>query len=99
MSKITGFGKATLAEVMTNAQWSQYVQTDDEWIRSRTGIEQRYITSQSTTQIAIQAAQAAITQSGIDPQTIGLIIVATMSASQVMPSTAASVQAAIGAGA
>lgn len=98
MSKIIGSGQAVIDTAMSNSDWSAYVETDDEWIRSRTGIHQRYISTKTTTQLAIEAAYAALENSGLAAQQIGLIIVATISADQMMPSTAASVQAAIGAG-
>ncbi|MGL6057523.1 MAG: beta-ketoacyl-ACP synthase III [Culicoidibacterales bacterium] len=97
MSKIIGLGQAQIPTVMKNAEWSQYVETDDTWIKTRTGIEQRYMSEVGTTQLAIEAAKAAVEASQITAEQIGLIIVATISPDQVMPSTAASVQAAIGA--
>ncbi|MGL4623737.1 MAG: beta-ketoacyl-ACP synthase III [Culicoidibacterales bacterium] len=97
MGKIIGLGQAHIPKVMPNLELSQYVDTNDEWIRTRTGIEQRYISEKTTTALAIEAAQQAVADSGISPDQIGLIIVATISADQMMPSTAASVQGAIGA--
>ncbi|MGL5296521.1 MAG: beta-ketoacyl-ACP synthase III [Culicoidibacterales bacterium] len=97
MSKIIGIGKANISTTMSNEEWGAYVQTDDTWIRTRTGIESRHISERSTTALAVEAARAAVEQSGLSAEQIGLIIVATISADQMMPSTAASVQAAIGA--
>ncbi|MGL6008039.1 MAG: beta-ketoacyl-ACP synthase III [Culicoidibacterales bacterium] len=97
MSKIIGLGQAHVPNIMTNEAWGKYVETEDAWIRQRTGIEQRYISEIGTTGLAIEAATRAVSNSGISADKIGLIIVATISAEQMMPSTAASVQAAIGA--
>ena len=97
-AKVVGVGKAVPKKAVSNNDLSQFLETDDEWISSRTGIKNRYIaTEESTTDLAIAAAKAAIAQGAIDPLAIDLIIVATITPDTVMPSTACMVQDAIGA--
>ena len=75
------------------------VETSDEWIRTRTGIEQRYLASgeESTTYLASEAAKQALEAGGFSPDEIDLIIVATTTPDSVFPSTACQVQAILGA--
>ena len=75
------------------------VETSDEWIRSRTGIEQRYLASpnQTSSDLALFAAQNALEMAEILPSEIDLIIVATTSPDMTFPSTACLLQAKIGA--
>ncbi|MEF9958836.1 MAG: beta-ketoacyl-ACP synthase III [Niameybacter sp.] len=96
--KLLSMGKAVPVRHMTNDELTQFVDTSDEWIKSRTGIEKRHIsTGETTTDLAINAAKEALERSGIDPRQIGLIVVATITGDYIMPSTACQVQAAIGA--
>lgn len=96
--KLLSMGKAVPARNMTNDDLSKIVDTSDEWIKSRTGIEERHISEgETTTDLAIAAAQEAIKNGGVDPRQIGMIIVATITGDYIMPSTACRVQAAIGA--
>ena len=71
------------------------IETSDEWIRTRTGIEQRYIAEgdETTTNMAFQAAKNALKKGGFTPDEIDLIIVATTTPDSVFPSTACQVQA------
>ena len=71
------------------------VETSDEWIRTRTGIEQRYFAegAGSTTAMAFEAAKRALENGGFTPDEIDLIIVATTTPDSVFPSTACQVQA------
>lgn len=96
--KIVGIGKALPSNQVTNDDLSQIVDTTDEWIKSRTGISARCLSQgETTTQLAIDAAKAAMLDGGITPEAIDLIIVATITPDYVMPSTACLVQEAIGA--
>ena len=83
---------------MTNHDLSKIVDTSDEWIFQRSGIKSRRIAAddQSTSDMAIKAAQAAIERAGIQPGDIDGIIVATTTPDQTFPSVAVSVQAALG---
>lgn len=96
--KLLGVGKAVPTYCMTNDAMSKVVDTSDEWISSRTGIKQRYISKgEGTTDLAVSAAKEAIERANIKASEIDLIIVATISPDYMMPSTACRVQAAIGA--
>lgn len=95
---IRGVGKSVPAYHMSNDELSTKVDTSDEWIRSRTGIAGRYLSKgETTTELAIQAAKQAILNADIDPKSIDLIVLATITPDEVMPSTACRVQEAIGA--
>lgn len=96
--KLLSMGKAVPNCSMANDDLCQFVETSDEWIKSRTGIGKRRISQgETTTDLAISAAKEAIKRGNIDPKQIGLIIVATISGDYIMPSTACRVQSAIGA--
>lgn len=96
--KISGVGKAIPAFCVTNDDLQAFVDTSDEWIRTRTGIGTRYISKgETTSELAIKAAKEAVQRSGIKPEEIDLIIVATITPDYVMPSTACVVQEEIGA--
>lgn len=95
--KIIGTGYATPNQKITNDQLSQVVDTSDTWIRSRTGISSRYISCQeNTSDLALRAAQNAIQASGIDPRSIRLILVATLTPDNYTPTVACQVQAGLG---
>ena len=74
------------------------VQTDDSWIRQRTGIAQRHIAAdgENTSDLALHAARSAIDNAGIDPQSIDAIVLATATPDQTFPATAVTVQHALG---
>jgi 3-oxoacyl-[acyl-carrier-protein] synthase-3 len=84
---------------VTNFDLEKLVDTSDEWIKTRTGISERRIASdeETTSQLAIAAAQDAIGFSGVNPEDIELIVVATSTPDNLYPSTACMVQGAIGA--
>ncbi len=96
---ITGWGMAVPERVMTNDDLARIVDTNDEWIQSRTGIKQRRIadSKETTTSLAILAARRALEVADLSPEDINLIIVATCTPEYAFPSTAALVQDAIGA--
>ncbi len=96
---ITGWGMAVPEQVMTNDDLSKLVDTNDEWIRTRTGIRERRIAGvkETTTTLAIEAAQQALEVANISPSDVDLVIVATSSAEYIFPATASLVQDAIGA--
>ncbi|MBW4520429.1 MAG: ketoacyl-ACP synthase III [Scytolyngbya sp. HA4215-MV1] len=95
---LTGCGSAIPAQVLSNHDLSQVVDTSDEWIADRTGIRQRRLADPTTSlsQLAVTAAQSAITMAGIQPIDIDLIILATSSPDDLF-GTAAKVQAELGA--
>lgn len=96
--KIAGTGSYVPKNVVTNYELSKIVDTNDEWISSRTGIKERRISTEENTSIlASKAALAAIKNTNINPLEIDIIIVATTSPDNFTPSTACLVQGAIGA--
>ena len=85
-------------KIVTNDDLVQQMDTSDEWIRSRTGIRQRHVaTDETTSELASQVAKKLLEKSQLDASDIDFIIVATITPDASMPSTAAMVQAAIGA--
>lgn len=96
---IVGWGMAVPDTVMTNTELSAIVETTDEWITSRTGIRERRIANdrESTTTLAIRAAQHALEVADVLPRQLDLIIVATSTPENIFPSTASLVQDALGA--
>jgi len=98
-AQIIGWGMAVPEHIVTNDDISLLVDTSDDWIRSRTGIERRHIAqpTESTSVLAIRAAQEALDVADADPREIDLIILATASPDHSMPSTACQVQDALGA--
>jgi len=99
-SKITGVGKYLPDYVMTNEELEKHVDTNDEWIRSRTGIAERRILKdpdKATSFMATHAAEDALKDAGVDAKEIDLIIVATVTPDYLFPATAALVQKRIGA--
>ncbi len=94
---ICGTGSAVPENIMTNEDLTKLVDTNDEWISSRTGIKSRRIaTTETTTGLAAAAARQAIQNSGIRSQDIGLLIVATFTPDNFTPSVACMVQRELG---
>lgn len=97
-AKISQVAHYVPAQVIDNDRLAQLMDTSDEWIASRTGIRRRHITkSEETSDLATQVAKQLLQKSGYPPNTIDFIIVATITPDSAMPSTAARVQARIGA--
>lgn len=97
-TKIIGTGSYVPAQIVTNDDLSKIVETNDQWIRSRTGIgERRIATDDSTSDMAAKAAKKAIEQAGIDPAQIDLIILGTSSPDYCFPNGACEIQAKVGA--
>lgn len=97
-SVIAGCGSYLPEQVVTNADMEARVDTTDEWIRERTGIERRHFAAdgEKTSDLAIAAARAALTDAGIQGADIDLIVVATTTPDNTFPATATKVQAALG---
>lgn len=100
LASILGFGGYAPERVMTNHDWARLIDTTDEWIRTRTGIERRHVAAEdeSTADLAEAAARVALTDAGIDGADIGEIIVATDTPEVYTPDTAAFLQARLGSG-
>ena len=97
-SAILGTGSALPEKIVTNDYLATIVETSDEWISERTGIRERRIAvTENTTTLSVQAAKEALKDSGVAPEKIELIIVATFTPDGCMPNTACKVQAEIGA--
>jgi len=94
-ARITGTGGYLPENVVTNADMEKLVDTTDQWIRERTGIEQRHIAvdGETTVDLAEKASRHAIEAAGIDPQEIDLIILATSTPDKIFPSSACILQA------
>lgn len=98
IGKICGTGSYVPPGVIENNDLAKMVDTNDEWIRERTGIIRRHRIAQETTaSMASMAAIKALEQSGRKPEEIDLILVSTISPQRVMPSAACEVQKQIGA--
>lgn len=96
---IIGTGSYLPEKILTNAELEKSVETSDEWITSRTGIRERRIAAEgeTTSDMAANAARAAMENAGITADEIDLIIVATITPDMFFPSTACFVQTKIGA--
>ena len=98
-SCVSGLGAYVPDKVLTNFDLEKMVDTTDEWIRTRTGIETRRIAAkgQSASDLGVPAALEAIKDAGLTPADIDLIIVATITPDMFFPSTACAIQNQIGA--
>ena len=96
---IIGMGHAYPEGILTNADLEKIVETSDEWITSRTGIKQRHKAADGeyTSQFGTKAAVQALERAGLQPEEIDIIVCATTTPDQIMPSTGALIQAQIGA--
>lgn len=95
---IIGTGSYVPSYVIDNNELSQFVDTSDEWIRERTGVERRHIASDETVvSMAAEAGRRAIDSAKIAPEEIDLIIVSTISSDVILPCAACEVQKALGA--
>ncbi len=97
-SVIIGAGCYLPERVVTNADLAKVVDTTDEWIVQRTGIRERHIAADGevTSDLGIKAAQAALANAGVEPQSIDLIVVATSTPDNTFPASAVTVQAGLG---
>jgi len=93
-ARIAGTGSYLPEKILTNAELEKMVDTSDEWIRSRTGIEQRHVAADGeyTVDLAEKAARRAMEAAGKTKDDIDLIIVGTTTADRVFPSTACLLQ-------
>lgn len=98
-ARIIGTGSFVPARVLTNADLEKLVDTSDEWIVTRTGISERHIASddEATSDLAYQAAKAALESAGVDAGDLDMILVATATPDMFFPSTACILQDRLGA--
>lgn len=96
---ILGTGHSYPEGILTNAQLEKIVETSDDWITSRTGIKQRRkaAAGEYTSQFAVRASRQAIERAGLQAEDIDLILCATVSPDQILPSTGCIIQAQLGA--
>ncbi len=92
---ITGWGRALPEKVVTNSELAKTMDTSDEWIRERTGIERRHIGG-TTASLSIESGRKAIEMAGVDPLTIDALILATTTPDRTVPATSATVQHGLG---
>ncbi|MBS0277951.1 MAG: ketoacyl-ACP synthase III [Proteobacteria bacterium] len=97
-SQVLGCGAFLPAKILTNAELARTVDTSDEWIRARTGIERRHIAAkgETTSDLAFHAAQAALKNADVGVDELDLIIVATTTPDETFPSVATKIQARLG---
>jgi 3-oxoacyl-[acyl-carrier-protein] synthase-3 len=98
-AKITGVAGFVPPKVMTNADLEKIVDTNDEWIRTRTGIRERHVVENgmATSHMAVEAAKAVLEQTKTDPADVEFIVLATVTPDMFFPATACLVQQRIGA--
>jgi 3-oxoacyl-[acyl-carrier-protein] synthase-3 len=97
-SRIAGTGKYLPERILTNADLEKMVETTDEWIKSRTGIEHRHIAAEGelTSDLAEKAGRAAIEAAGLTPGDIDLVLVGTTTPDLIFPNVACLVQEKLG---
>jgi 3-oxoacyl-[acyl-carrier-protein] synthase III len=97
-SVVLGCGSYLPSRVLANAELSRMVDTTDEWITQRTGIRERRIAAEgeTTSDMALAAARAALASAGVPAQSIDLIVLATSTPDNTFPAAAVSVQAGLG---
>lgn len=93
--RIIGWGTALPEKVVTNADLSAMMDTNDEWITERTGIKRRHVGG-STASLSVASARRAIAMAGIDPATIDGLVLSTTTPDRTVPATSATVQNELG---
>src|SRR5438876_9028645 len=97
-SVVLGCGSYLPSRVLTNDELARTIDTSDEWIVQRTGIHERRIAAagELTSDLALNAARAALAAAKLDAQAIDLIVLATSTPDNTFPASAVSVQASLG---
>ncbi|MCB0403827.1 MAG: ketoacyl-ACP synthase III [Bdellovibrionales bacterium] len=100
-SQVLATGAHFPRKVMKNVEFESFVETSDEWIKSRTGIESRRIADpalgETTLTLSLEAARVALDRAGVRPDQLEFIVVGTVTPDTIMPSTATQLQALLGA--
>jgi len=98
-ARITGTGSYAPEKVVTNVDLEQFLDTNDEWIRTRTGIVERHLVveGENTSDLATKAGRRALEMAGVDAADLDLIIVGTITGDYPWPATACIVQSNLGA--
>ena len=94
-AKIIGWGTSLPTKIVTNDDLSKTIDTSDEWIRERTGIERRHIGG-TTASLSIESGRKAIDKAGIDPLSIDALVLSTTTPDRTVPATSATVQYGLG---
>jgi 3-oxoacyl-[acyl-carrier-protein] synthase-3 len=94
-ARFIGWGTALPEKVVTNQELSKTMDTTDEWIRERTGIERRHIGG-TTASLSIESGRKAIQMAGIDPLSIDALVLSTTTPDRTVPATSAAVQHGLG---
>lgn len=94
-ARFTGWGRALPSKVLTNHDLEAMVETSDQWIRERTGIERRHIGG-TTSGLSIESGRRALEMAGVDPLEIDALVLATTTPDRTVPATSATVQHALG---
>jgi 3-oxoacyl-[acyl-carrier-protein] synthase-3 len=97
-SRIVGTGRYLPERVMTNADLEKIVDTTDEWIRTRTGVERRHVVEpeQTTSDMCVEAAKKAMDAAGVTPQDIDMVITGTTTPDLVFPNISTIIQHRLG---
>ena len=97
-SRIEGTGRYLPERIMTNADLEKIVDTSDEWIRTRTGVERRHVAGEDelTSDLCVEAAKNAIESAGVTAEDIDLIVVGTTSPDLIFPNIATIIQEKLG---
>ncbi len=97
-ARIVGTGRYVPERVMTNEDFTRIVETSDAWIHQRTGMRERRIAEndQATSDLAVAAGQAALQDAGVAPEDVDLVLCATITADNTLPSTACWIQDRLG---
>jgi 3-oxoacyl-[acyl-carrier-protein] synthase-3 len=94
-ARFTGWGTALGHKVVTNDDLAKTMDTNDEWVRERTGIQRRHIGG-STAELSATSGAAAMKMAGVDPSSIDALILATTTPDRTVPATSATVQNLLG---
>ena len=96
--KIRGTGRCVPQHIVTNDDMAKIVETNDEWITTRTGIRHRHHCTggENHTYLCTQAAKSALEKAGVRPEDIGACIVATLTADELVPAAACTLQRELG---
>lgn len=94
-ARFTGWGRALPSKVLTNHDLEAMVETSDQWIRERTGIERRHVGG-TTSGLSIESGRRALEMAGVDPLEIDALVLATTTPDRTVPATSATVQHALG---
>lgn len=94
-ARFTGWGRALPPKVLTNHDLEAMVETSDEWIRERTGIERRHVGG-TTSGLSIESGRLALEMAGVDPLDIDALVLSTTTPDRTVPATSATVQHGLG---